>query len=83
MECLGLKYAELSKLNSRFIYASTTGFGRTGPLTTLPAYDSIVQGMSGLMSITGFPDGPSTRVGTSLSNLVGGTFIFGGIASAL
>jgi CoA:oxalate CoA-transferase len=83
MDRLGFSYEALSKLNPRLIYASSTGFGQTGPLKTFPAYDTIVQGMSGLMSITGFPDGPPTRVGTSISDLVGGTFMFGGIASAL
>ena len=83
MDRLGFSYEELSKLNPRLIYASSTGFGRTGPLRTFPAYDTIVQGMSGLMSITGSPDGPPTRVGTSLSDLVGGLFMFGGIVSAL
>ena len=83
MDSLGFSYEELSKLNPRLIYASSTGFGQTGPLKTFPAYDTIVQGMSGLMSITGFPDGPPTRVGTSLSDLVGGTLMFCGIVSAL
>ena len=83
MDRLGFSYEELSKLNPRLIYASSTGFGQTGPLKTFPAYDTIVQGMSGLMSLTGFPDGPPTRVGTSISDLVGGIFMFCGIASAL
>jgi CoA:oxalate CoA-transferase len=83
MDRLGLSYEEMSKLNPRLIYASSTGFGQTGPLRAFPAYDTVVQGMSGLMSITGFPDGPPTRVGTSLSDLVGGLFMSCGIASAL
>ena len=80
---LGFSYEELSKINPRLIYASSTGFGQTGPLRTFPAYDTIIQGMSGLMSLTGFPDGPPTRVGTSVSDLVGGTFMFCGITAAL
>jgi CoA:oxalate CoA-transferase len=83
MDRLGFSYDKLSKLNPRLIYASSTGFGQTGPLKTFPAYDTIIQAMSGLMSITGFPDGPPTRAGTSISDLVGGTFMFCGIASAL
>ncbi len=84
MDRLGFSYQALSQLNPRLIYyASSTGFGQTGPLRTFPAYDTIVQAMSGLMSVTGFPDGPATRVGTSVSDLVGGTFMFAGIASAL
>ena len=83
MDRLGFSYEELSKINPRLIYASSTGFGHTGPLKTFPAYDTIVQAMSGLMSLTGFPDGPPTRVGTSISDLVAGVFMFCGIASAL
>jgi CoA:oxalate CoA-transferase len=83
MDRLGLSYEELSRINPRLIYASSTGFGQTGPLKTSPAYDTIIQGMSGLMSITGFPDGPPTRVGTSVSDLVAGIYMFAGIASAL
>ena len=83
MDRLGCSFGELSKINPRLIYASSTGFGQTGPLRTFPAYDTIVQGMSSLMSLTGFPDGPPTRVGTSVSDLVGGTFMFCGIAAAL
>ena len=83
MDRLGFSYAELSKDNPRLIYASSSGFGQTGPLKTYPAYDTIIQAMSGLMSVTGAPDGPPTRVGTSISDLVAGTFMFCGIAAAL
>jgi CoA:oxalate CoA-transferase len=83
MDKLGLSYEALSKMNPRLIYASNSGFGQTGPLTKEPAYDTIIQAMSGIMSVTGFPDGPPTRVGTSLSDLVAGVFLFCGIASAL
>ncbi|MDE1156284.1 MAG: CoA:oxalate CoA-transferase [Acidobacteriaceae bacterium] len=83
MTRLGFSYEELSKINPRLIYASSSGYGHTGPLANYPAYDTIVQAMSGLMSITGFPDGPPTRVGTSLSDLIGGLYMFSGIASAL
>jgi CoA:oxalate CoA-transferase len=68
MDRLGFSYEALSKLNPRLIYASSTGFGQTGPLKTFPAYDTIVQAMSGLMSLTGSPDRPPTRVGTSVSD---------------
>jgi CoA:oxalate CoA-transferase len=83
MARLGFSYEVLSKHNPRLIYASSSGFGQTGPLTASPAYDTIIQAMSGIMSTTGFPDGPPTRVGTSLSDLAGGLFMFSGIASAL
>ncbi|KXV70803.1 CoA-transferase [Acetobacter malorum] len=84
MDRLGFNYEELAKINPRLIYASSSGFGQTGPLAHYPAYDTIVQAMSGVMMATGFPDGPPTRVGgTSLSDLCGGVFMFCGIASAL
>src|SRR5258708_11939900 len=83
MDRLGFSYAELSKINPRLIYASSSGFGQTGPLKTYPAYDTIVQALSGLISTTGLPDCPPNRVCTSLSDLVAGTFMFCGIAAAL
>jgi CoA:oxalate CoA-transferase len=83
MKHLGLSYDELAKINPRLVYASSSGFGQTGPLTAYPAYDTIIQAMSGIMSMTGFPDGPATRVGTSISDLCAGVFMFCGIASVL
>jgi len=83
MQRLGFSYEELSRINPRLIYASSSGFGQTGPMATYPAYDTIVQAMSGIIDATGFPGGPPTRVGTSLSDLCGGIFMFSGIASAL
>ncbi|MEJ0028404.1 MAG: CoA:oxalate CoA-transferase [Rhizomicrobium sp.] len=83
MQRLGLSYETLKAINPRLIYASSSGFGQTGPYAAYPAYDTIVQAMSGLMSMTGFPDGPPTRVGTSISDIAGGVFLFAGIASAL
>lgn len=83
MKHLGFSYEELVKINPRLVYASSSGFGQTGPFASYPAYDTIIQAMSGIMSMTGFPDGPPTRVGTSLSDLCGGVFMFCGIASAL
>jgi CoA:oxalate CoA-transferase len=83
MKHLGFSYDELALINPRLIYASSSGFGQTGPLATFPAYDTIIQAMSGIMAATGFADGPPTRVGTSLSDLCAGVFMFCGIASAL
>jgi len=83
MQRLGFSYEELARINPRLIYASSSGFGQTGPMAAYPAYDTIVQAMSGIIDATGFPDGPPTRVGTSLSDLCGGIFMFSGIASAL
>jgi crotonobetainyl-CoA:carnitine CoA-transferase CaiB-like acyl-CoA transferase len=83
MARLGFSYDDLAKINPRLVYASSSGFGQTGPLANFPAYDTIIQAMSGIMSVTGFPDGAPTRVGTSLSDLLGGLYMFSGIASAL
>lgn len=83
MARLGFSYAELAGINPRLIYASSSGFGHSGPLADFPAYDTIIQAMSGIMSMTGFPDGPPTRVGTSLADLLGGLYLFAGIMSAL
>lgn len=83
MDRLGYSFAELSKINPRIIYAASSGFGHTGPMSTYPAYDTIIQGMSGLMDATGFPDGPPTRVGTSISDIAAGLYLYAGIATAL
>jgi CoA:oxalate CoA-transferase len=83
MEKLGLGYEECKAINNKVIYASLSGFGQTGPYSDLPAYDMIVQGMGGIMSITGYPDSPPVRVGTSIGDIVGGVFGTCGILSAL
>jgi len=61
MDRLGLGYEDLSKINPGLIYAAISGFGQTGPYRTRPGYDIIGQAMGGLLSITGWPDGPPTR----------------------
>jgi crotonobetainyl-CoA:carnitine CoA-transferase CaiB-like acyl-CoA transferase len=80
---LGLDYETLAAINPRLVYASISGFGQSGPLSHLPAYDIIAQAMSGLMSITGFPDKPPTRVGESLGDIVAGLYAALGILTAL
>jgi CoA:oxalate CoA-transferase len=80
---LGIAYDTLAALNPRLVYASITGFGQTGPLASRPAYDLVVQAMSGLMSVTGFPDGPPTAVGDSICDVTTGMFAAWGIAAAL
>ena len=70
MQRLGLGYDQLSSLNPGLVYLSLSGFGQTGPYADRGAYDVIVQALSGLMSITGPEDGPPTRVGASLGDLV-------------
>ena len=72
MDRLGLSYEELTRINPRLIYASISGYGHTGPRSSEPSYDLVTQAMGGLMSITGFPDGPPTRVGAALGDYLGG-----------
>jgi CoA:oxalate CoA-transferase len=83
MDKLGLTAEAVAKLNPRLIYASCSGFGQTGPMSHLPAYDTVVQALSGLMSITGYPDGPPTRAGISVADLTSGLYTFSAIVSAL
>src|SRR5205807_7160162 len=83
LERLGLGYEKLKEINPRLIYAAVSGFGHTGPWSPRPAYDMIVQALSGLMSVTGYPDGPPTKAGTSVGDITGGLFALAGIASAL
>ncbi len=83
MEKLGLGYDRLSQVNPRLIYAATSGFGHTGPYSLKPAYDVVVQGMGGIMSITGHPGGPPTRVGASIGDITAALFTTIGILAAL
>ena len=83
LERLGLGYDRLREVNPRLIYAAVSGFGHSGPWSPRPAYDMIVQALSGLMSITGQPGGPPTKAGTSIGDITGGLFLTIGIASAL
>ncbi|HUY08293.1 MAG TPA: CoA transferase [Candidatus Dormibacteraeota bacterium] len=83
MARLGLSYEELAALNPRLIYTSISGFGQTGPESGRPAYDLIVQAESGLMNITGWPDGPPTRVGESLGDITAGVLAAFAINGAL
>jgi CoA:oxalate CoA-transferase len=83
MERLGLAYPTLSERNPRLIYAATSGFGQTGPDRFRPALDVVVQGMGGIMSITGEPDGPPVRPGASLGDITGGLFTAIGVLAAL
>jgi CoA:oxalate CoA-transferase len=80
---LGCDYATLARANSRLVYLSITGFGQTGPKAAWPAYDLIIQAMSGVMSITGQPDGPPTALGESLADLWTGLFGSWAILAAL
>ena len=83
MERLGLGWAAAAAINPRLVYCSISGFGHTGPWRERPAYDAVVQGMSGIMSVTGAPDGPPVKPGVPVADLSAGLFAFGGITSAL
>ena len=83
MEKLGLTYDVVSARNPRLVYASTSGFGQTGPERSRPALDVVVQGISGIMSITGQPDGPPMRVGTSIGDIAAGLYAAIGVLAAL
>ena len=83
LERLGFGWDALHAAHPSLILASASGFGQTGPWASRPAYDMIVQGMGGLMSLTGHADGPPTRVGTSIGDIAAGLFTAVGIAAAL
>ncbi len=83
MDRLGLGYETLRRRNPRLVYAATSGFGQTGPDRLRPALDIVVQGMGGVMSITGHPGGPPARPGLSLGDIAGGLFTAIGVLAAL
>jgi formyl-CoA transferase len=80
---LGVDYQTLGALNPRLIYCSISGFGQTGPYAPRGGYDLIAQGMSGIMSATGSPDGPPAKVGVPVTDLGAGLFGVFGILCAL
>lgn len=83
MTRLGLGWETLHGRFPKLIYAATSGFGQSGPAKDRAAYDMVVQAMGGIMSITGHPGAPPTRVGTSIGDLSAGLFTALGIVSAL
>jgi crotonobetainyl-CoA:carnitine CoA-transferase CaiB-like acyl-CoA transferase len=83
MERLGLGYRTLARLNPRLVYCTISGFGQSGPEAHRAGYDLIVQGESGVMDLTGFPDGPPVKVGNSIADLVAGMAAAHGITLAL
>jgi CoA:oxalate CoA-transferase len=72
MEKLGLGYEAVIKYNPEIIYASLSGFGQSGPLKTQPAYDNVIQAMSGLADMTGFPELPPVKAGPAVSDSLAG-----------
>lgn len=80
---LGIGYDALSRDNPRLIYASISGFGQTGPDRELPAFDLVAQALSGLMAMTGDPQGPPTKVGESIGDLAAGLYCSWAVLAAL
>jgi CoA:oxalate CoA-transferase len=83
MAKLGLAPDDLVAENERLIVCSVSGFGQYGPMHLQPAYDTVIQAVSGIMDATGEPDGGPTRVGTSISDILGGIFGYCGVITAL
>lgn len=83
MEKLGFGWEVLHKKYPSLIYAAASGFGHTGPYRDRAAYDVIVQGMGGIMSVTGHPGSPPTRVGSSIGDITAGMFTAIGVNAAL
>lgn len=83
MEAMGLAYETLAAVNPRLIFASVTGFGRTGPAAGRPGFDQIAQGYSGLMSVTGTPDSGPVRVGVAIGDQTAGMWCAIGVLAAI
>jgi len=83
MASFGLGYEDLKAVNPALVYCSVTGFGQTGPYRNRPGYDYVVQGMSGLMSITGPVEGPPYKIGVAISDVIAGLFAASAILAAV
>lgn len=87
LEKYGLDYGSIAKINPRIIYCSITGFGQTGPRSHQPGYDTAIQAMAGMMSVTGKPDaepgGEPLKVGLVLADMMAGTYAAMAIQAAL
>ncbi|MCC7049098.1 MAG: CoA transferase [Alphaproteobacteria bacterium] len=79
----GLDYEAVRALNPGLVYCSISGYGRTGPAAARAGYDAVIQGESGLMSITGQPEGPALKVGVALSDVMTGMYAVQAILAAL
>ena len=80
---LGIDYESLKRINPRIVYGSISGFGQDGPYEKRPGFDQILQGMGGLMSVTGLPGQGPVRAGTAISDLTAGLYLSFGIMVAL
>jgi len=83
LERYGLSYDQLKSRFPRLIYCSITGFGQTGPYAARPGYDSLIQAMGGVMSVTGTPDGEPQKVGVPVADLFAGLYGCIGVLAAL
>jgi crotonobetainyl-CoA:carnitine CoA-transferase CaiB-like acyl-CoA transferase len=83
MKRLGIDYPVLKEVNPKIVMASISGFGQKGPNSQRVAYDIVAQAMGGLMSMTGYPDGPPTKTGTSLGDCVASLYAALGIVASL
>ena len=83
MERLGLSEAVLRAANPRLVYASSSGYGKSGPYRDYPAMDLTVQAMTGVIDTTGYPDAPPVKAGPAMADLLAGVHLFGAIAAAL
>jgi crotonobetainyl-CoA:carnitine CoA-transferase CaiB-like acyl-CoA transferase len=80
---MGLGYEDIKAINPDIVYCTISGYGRTGPMANKPGYDLVIQAYSGLMHLTGEPNGPPQRVGFSLVDLFTGMLAYGSIVTAL
>lgn len=83
MEDFGYGYEKVQEMNPRLVFCSISGFGHSGPKSELPGYDLIIQGEGGAASLTGSPDGPPYKMGTSQADIIAGMMGFQGILLAL
>ena len=83
MERMGLHYEALKKVNPKIIHCSVTGFGQSGPLAFEPGFDPVIQAMSGLMEVTGNPQGEATKVGVPIADILTSHFVVIGVLAAL
>jgi crotonobetainyl-CoA:carnitine CoA-transferase CaiB-like acyl-CoA transferase len=83
MDRLGFGWDRLREINPTLVYCAVSGFGQSGPMSDRPAYDQIIQGLSGLMSVTGSPETAPLRVGAPICDSIGGLMAAMGISAAL
>ncbi len=83
MDKLGIGYNDLKKIKPDIILCSISGFGQDGPYRRLPAFDPVVEAMSGVMEVTGYPENPPVRLGVAAGDLVSALYMVIGLQAAL